>query len=107
MAVVIHINANLAWRAERGARSSRWIGFCDALGISAEADSLDELHDAIPEAIDLLMTDLVEDNELDEFLEDRGWTTSRSEVVQEGDGGVSVPWFLVTEGGYGPSRAAY
>lgn len=99
---IIRLNANLAWRAEKGAQSNHWIGFCDALGISTEADSLDELHSLIPEAIHLLMVDIVEDGELDEFLRDKGWTASHDEI--DGDFEVDVPWYLVANGTYGQAR---
>lgn len=85
MTTVIHVNANLQWRAERGRGSDHWIGFCDALGISTEAESLDELHSLIPEAIHLLMVDLFEDNELDEFLHERGWATMPTAERTSGD----------------------
>jgi hypothetical protein len=61
-----------------------------------EADSIDELHSLIPEAIHLLMVDLVEDNELDEFLQDRGWTARRDE--DGADFEVDVPWMLAVAG---------
>ncbi|MBA3526151.1 MAG: hypothetical protein H0T82_04440 [Sphingomonas sp.] len=99
---IIRLNANIAWMAERGADSNHWIGICDVLGISTEADSLDELHGLIPEAIHLLMVDLVEDDDLDEFLQDRGWTASQEET--DGDFEVKVPWFLVAGGTDGQSR---
>jgi hypothetical protein len=106
MATVIQINANLQWRAERGVHSDRWIGFCDPLGIVTEAGSLDELHSLIPEAIHLLMIDLLEDKELDAFLRERGWTASPP--VHTSTGGKEpefhVPWFLVA-GGAGDGRA--
>ena len=102
---LIRIDTNLAWRAEQGLKSNRWVGFCDALGITTEADTLDELHSLIPEAIHILMVDLVEDGDFDEFLNDRGWTSSSEEGV--GDLEVRVPWFLVANGANGQPRQAH
>lgn len=102
----IRLNANLMWTAERGAETNRWIGVCDPLGLSMEADSIDELHSLIPEAIHLLMVDLVEDNELDGFLQDRGWTARRDDVGSEFE--VDVPWMLAVAGDAdGQSRRAH
>lgn len=105
MTTVIHVNANLQWRAERGRGSDHWIGFCDALGISTEAESLDELHTLIPEAIHLLMVDLFEDNELDEFLHERGWSSNVGDHADGNEVEIQVPWFMVTAGANGQARA--
>lgn len=102
---IIRVDTNLHWRAERGVQSGHWIGFCDALGITTEADSLDELHTLIPEAIHILMIDLVEDGELDGFLADRGWDSSQESI--DGDFEVRVPWYLVANGTNGQPRQAH
>lgn len=104
---LIQINANLVWEASQGVESNHWIGNCPALGIATEAETLDELHSLIPEAIHLLMIDLLEDDELDQFLEDRGWTADRQETMGTGEPEFRVPWNLVASGVYGSSRTAH
>lgn len=103
--VIIH--TNVEWRARRGATGKRWIGVCEALNLSMEADTLDELHGLIPETIHLLMTDLLEDNELDRYLRDKGWQAVGIPTQPEGDIEFEVPWYLVAEGARDPQRRAH
>lgn len=69
------------------------------MNLVMEADSLDELHSVIEEAMQLLLVDLLRDNELDQFLREHGWRAqdipvqARPEDVQ-----FSVPWELIAEG---------
>lgn len=106
MATVITVNATLSWRAQRGAESG-WVAFCDPLGLATEAETLDELHSLIPEAIHLLMVDLFEDNELDAFLKARGWQTSEVQAVSNDDRPIRVPWELSIAGEDGRARAPH
>ena len=97
----------MEWRAQRSPTSNRWIAVCDALNLSMEADSLDELHSLIPETIHLLMTDLLEDNELDQYLKDKGWQATGVPPLPERDVSFEVPWYLVAEGARGSQRGAH
>jgi predicted RNase H-like HicB family nuclease len=104
MAIVIQINANLQWRAEQGSRSDHWIAFCDPLGISTEGASLDELATLIPEAIHVLFQDLTEDNELEGFLTEHGWSSSSFNIESASrDTGPEfrVPWLMSVAGATG------
>jgi predicted RNase H-like HicB family nuclease len=107
MTTVITVNANLEWRAQRG-DDAGWVAFCDALGLATEAETLDELHSLIPEAIHLLLIDLFEDNELDAFLKTRGWQTTQVQAASNDDYPVRVPpWQLSVAGGNGSARAPH
>jgi Domain of unknown function (DUF1902) len=104
--VQIQLEAKVQWNAIQGAGKGIWIGVCDALNLSVEADSLDELHNLIPESIQLLMMDLVMDNEFDQYLLDRGWQAkgvARPDELEETE--FRVPWhLLVPEGRNGTER---
>lgn len=93
----IFINANLVWHAKQS-DARHWIGVCDALNLAMEAESLDELHGLIPESIHLLMLDLLQDNELDAFLRERGWHASNIPAPTDDDVQFEVPWELIAEG---------
>ena len=106
MSKVITIQANVRWRAERGENPERWVGFCDELGITTEAGSLDELHSLIPEAISILLADLLEDNELDTFLSVKGWEYSeKTDMRASHPSEVHIPWHLIYEAQNDPKRA--
>ncbi len=106
MPTVINVQANVVWRASRGDDTSRWVGFCDDLGITTEAESLDELHSLIPEAMHILMLDLVEDNEFDDFLRQKGWSSTAEELgaALVHPLGFHVPWQMIAEGQNGSER---
>ena len=69
----IRLNVKVLCNVMRVADSDVWIGECDALGVIVEGKSLDDVQTATDEALSLLFEDLLEDNELDDFLRDRGW----------------------------------
>ena len=103
---VVTIQAKIDWRAKRSDASRRWIGVCDALNLSMEAESLDELHSVIPEAIHLLLIDLLADAELARYLEDRHWRADNLPPQPDGDVTFDVPWELIVEGARGTERRA-
>jgi hypothetical protein len=106
-AQTVTVQAKVEWRARRSSTSARWIGECEPLNLSMEADSLDELHSLIPEAIHLLMVDLFEDNELDRYLRERGWHAVGMPAGPDGDVEFDVPWYLVAEGARDSQRRGY
>lgn len=69
--VAIQVETAIEWVATRSGKM--WIAECEALGLATESESLDELHSLIPETCFALFVDLLHDNELHRFLEERGW----------------------------------
>lgn len=68
------------------------------MNLVLEADTTDELRSLINESVQLLLLDLLEDNELDDFLRKHGWALA-SEVVRDGDNvRFDVPWELLVSG---------
>lgn len=70
---MVQIDANLQWRVFRDDGAGRWVGVCDALGFTAEAESWERLSSAVSEMLDLLMDDLLETGEFDAFLREQAW----------------------------------
>ncbi|PZQ13660.1 MAG: hypothetical protein DI565_14055 [Ancylobacter novellus] len=98
VAKVVAIEANVLWQAVKSASSDRWIGVCEELNLSTEADSLDELHSLIPETMHLLFADLVEENEFADYLTERGWKAGDLPDMTRGDLEFDVPWKMIAEG---------
>ena len=106
--VQIQVEAALEWRSFQSDVSGRWVAVCAGLDLTVEAETLDELHSVIGESIQLLMIDLLEDDELDHYLRDRGWTAvnlPRGQGVRDVE--FHVPWELIAEGARGPERRAH
>lgn len=96
--MTINIHAIMNWQAKRS-QDGGWVGICKDLGITTEADTLDELHSLAPEAMELLFLDLLEDGELDEFLSQKGWEYSKG-AGDTPKPGFHVPWQLLAAGKY-------
>lgn len=106
--VTVRLQSQLQWHATKSPSSGRWIGVCHAMNLSVEADSLDELHNLIHETLQLVFLDLLEDNELDQFLRERGWRAANLPTQHVGrDVEFDVPWELIAEGARDPERHAY
>lgn len=103
----IEVEAAVEWKAMRGASNGTWIGVCDALNLSVEAGSEDELRSLIPETMHLLLIDLALDNEFDAYLRERGWRSTGLPDRQEIESAqFQVPWHLMMpEGKYGSARS--
>jgi len=98
MKKVIKINANVVWKTCQGP-SGRWVGECQALGLSIEGDTLDEVFGLVDESTGLLFADLIDDNEFDRFLRDKGWTRQDGFDGSDIDAEIDLPFQLVIEGG--------
>lgn len=73
-APVIRFQGNLrvSWNAYRDA-NDQWIGVCEALALTVQGDTWEELCESISETLDLLMVTLLKSGELPAFLKERGW----------------------------------
>lgn len=106
--IQIQGHAQIQWRAHRSATSKRWIGVCEAMNLVTEADTLDELHSLIDETLQLLLTDLLRDNELDQFLREHGWkAVNLPAKAIPNDVEFNVPWELVAESARDSERRAH
>ena len=72
------MNATIEWRAFRDPKTNVWIGVCDALSVTAQGDTWDELEQSIREIQNELFVSLHEEGELVQFLRDRGWSPTTS-----------------------------
>lgn len=101
------IKAKVSWIAtQTSVAPERWMGVCEQLNIATEGDSLDDLHSLIPESIHLLMTDLVQDNEFDAFLREKGWQHTWDGPQTEAGPAFNLPWQMIVEGSSGFERSA-
>jgi hypothetical protein len=93
--------AKVQWRTTKSTASKRFVGVCDPMNLSIEANSLDELYSMIPETIHLLMRDLLDDNEIEPFLREIGWQFPGELPKATEDVRIQVPWELIVSGEMG------
>lgn len=74
------LKAKVDWVCVYDSFCDKWVGVCDELSLTVQADQQRELHVAIWEAMDCLFTMLVEDGELNNFLEEHGWGVQKDQV---------------------------
>ena len=96
----INIHANVIWLATQSKKSTVWVANCGDLGLVVEADSLDDLYSSIVENMKLLLSDLLEEGDLDKFLGERGWQYSGNTKTPEPR--FYIPWHLMTVGRNNP-----
>ncbi|MGA2751196.1 MAG: hypothetical protein ABSG59_20705 [Verrucomicrobiota bacterium] len=88
----VQIKANLTWLVFQDRKSKYWIGVCQALHISSQGKSIADLHENINDAINTLLHDLAESQELDSFLQQHGWTLVDSLPEKPSNARFEIPY---------------
>jgi predicted RNase H-like HicB family nuclease len=70
---LVRIEANLQWQCSP-AGGEYWVGVCDPLKLTVQANTYAELLEDIGHTLDAMFKDLLETRELERFLRDHGWT---------------------------------
>ena len=55
-------------------QDNRWIAYCPALRLSTYGDTLEEAAEMFPEALEILLEDLIESGKLEKVLVSLGWS---------------------------------
>ena len=70
--MTIRVECEIEWMITQS-ESGPWVGFCDALKLTAQADTWRGLMQDIAWAMESVFEDLLETGNLQKFLEERGW----------------------------------
>lgn len=95
---LIKIQGNVLWTSRKSTTSSHWIIDCAPLGLSLEADNQEEVPGLINEAMHLFLTDLLADNEFDDFLREQGWRVQGEMPTAPNGVEFDIPWELLVQG---------
>lgn len=82
---VVAIHGVAPWTVKRDQESKRYVGTCDVLNLSTEADSWPEIVKMTQDVMGLLFTALCKDNELEEFLRERGFSIQKQNMALESE----------------------
>ena len=104
--VRIDLKANLQWAVLQG-KGGNWIGVCDPLGLTVQAETWAELMEDIGHTLDALLKDLLSTNELDRFLRDHGWTTLTAIPNRPEDVRFDVPFIPAMMASHGSPRTLH
>lgn len=69
---IVRVAANVQWKCRQG-NGGNWVGICDALKLTVQAETWADLMEDIGHTLDALLKDLLSADELNRFLRDRGW----------------------------------
>ncbi len=69
---IVRIDAEVPLRCFR-AKSGNWIGVCDPLKLTVQSATWAELMEDFGATLNGVLTDLLQTNDLDRFLRERGW----------------------------------
>lgn len=70
--LLVRVQGNVHWKCFLS-QEGNWIGICDPLNLTVQADTFGELMEDIATALALVFKDLLISNELDKFLQERGF----------------------------------
>jgi hypothetical protein len=106
MRQVIHVEvtSKTQWQVGRSGNSDRFVAVCGPLGLTMEGEGLDELAANVNEAVQLLLTSLLESGELQAFLKRHGWRAS-APIVDPHDVEFDVPIPLLVNPARDSARA--
>lgn len=91
---MVRIKAELTWAVTQDPESGVYIGICEAVNLNAMGETFADFQQSASDALNLLLTDLFEDDELEQFLVDRGWSTETSLPDPNGVPTFDVPFNL-------------
>jgi hypothetical protein len=69
---LVRVNANVPWQTKQ-AKSGNWVAVCEPLKLTVQSETYADLMEDIGLTLDALLRDLVETDELNQFLREHGW----------------------------------
>lgn len=102
---VVRVECNIEWMVVE--EDGYWIGTCDSLRLTLQADTYAELMEDIGLALDALLKELLETGDFDRFMLTHGWTIEEGLAVQEVGDRVSrfdVPYDVKRGQAHDPTR---
>jgi predicted nucleic acid-binding protein len=105
--VRFQISAKINWRVTREPHAQRWIGVCDPLKVTAEAETWAELCQVINEIHNELFRDLLEEGQLEQFLRQHGWKPVAPLPSRTANVVFDIPAYMIPAAANGETRAVH
>jgi hypothetical protein len=100
--IMVQLGTKVGWIVTRYADCV--IARCNTLGLTACADTIEELPEIIDEILDDLFHSLISEGLLDEFLKKRGWIQHPQIQISQmlnSDTPIHIPWEIIYKAGRG------
>ena len=78
---VIKVKGAIPWSVKETVEGP-WVAVCDSLGLTVQSDTWADLMDDIGSTLELMFADLLEEGQLDQFFQQRGWTRQTQYEVE-------------------------
>ena len=89
------IDFNPRWETFRDRESKKWYGVCRQLRLNASGRTHSDLLRCIEDVLRLLVVDLIEENDFEEFMEARGVDASTIRVPTKAPKKLDIPFEIV------------
>jgi len=73
MSYVVQIDGKLKWIYAVHRKSGHFVGICDSLKLTVNADTPQEFYESMREGVNSFFKELLSTGDLDRFLKDQGW----------------------------------
>lgn len=100
---VVRVRSDVEWAVVEGT-SGYWIGICEPLQLTVQSETYAHLMEDIGLTMDALLKDLIETNELDQFLLSHGWTLQGS---YENADHFDIPFHTTRKSSYGSASTLH
>lgn len=99
---IVKVEGNVLWKV-RQAQGGNWIAICDPLRLTLQSETYADLMEDIGLALDAMLRDLLESNDLERFLRDQGWKVAGAIPARQAEVRFDVPFYLLPVNS-GPAR---
>lgn len=79
----------------RGKGGNNWIAVSDSLKLTVQSETFNDLMEDVGLTIEAILRDLLRSNELERFLQDRGWRIAGPIPNPQADVRFDVPFYQV------------
>jgi predicted RNase H-like HicB family nuclease len=105
--MIIRVQANVPWKVGPGMSGSVWVAVCEPLKLTVQAETWSDLMEDISDTLDAVFSDLLQSNELPQFLKRHGWELMTPLPTKPKDLRFDVPFMPAWMGDNGPKNTVY
>jgi predicted RNase H-like HicB family nuclease len=98
---MIRVQANVQWQVRPSDIGQPWVAICEPLKLTVQGETWGDLMESIADTLDAVLSDLMQTNELPQFLQSHGWALMTPLPAKQQDVRFDVP-FIPWMGENGP-----
>lgn len=103
---IFRIEGSVRWEVLH-AKGGNWVGICDPLRLTLQADTWANLMEDISFTLDAIFKDLLSSNELTRFLKEHGWKSRGTAPKDLSNVRFDLPFIPTMVSSHGSQRPLY